>query len=120
MGPRNARFSGIPRSFDACIYAVELTNGLVKVGFSRNPRTRMTSLRAQVARVFGADIARFHIGVDLPLRAAVRAEGAALIRIGRIGTVVCGHKEFFTGVCFGAAVTLVSQVSRRAAALSLE
>lgn len=112
-GPQNRRFASIPRGFDGCIYAAELSNGLLKVGFSRNPRTRMGALAKQVRREFGAQIARFHVGDDMAERAAIRAEMSLIKRIGRLGVVVPGRVEFFQHVAFGAAVTLVRQLSRQ-------
>ena len=74
MGKNNAAFEVIPRHFDGCVYAVQLSNGVVKVGFSRNPRTRMCSLSDQVRRKFGVRLTKFHVGDNLPALEALRVE----------------------------------------------
>jgi hypothetical protein len=108
MGPANARFASIPRGYSGCIYVCELTNGIVKVGFSRNPRTRMVSLARQVRRQFAADIARFFIGADMSTREAIRAESAALVCMRKIAPAVPGYLEFFTGITFDSARAVVA------------
>lgn len=112
--PQHARFAVIPRGFDGCVYAAELGNGLVKVGFSANPRTRMTSLSKYARRVFGVSLQRFHVGANLPKRVAARAETNTLRRLNRIATPLAGTKEYFAGLRFGDAVNLVNQMTRAA------
>lgn len=109
-----ARFHQIPRVFGGCVYAAELSNGLVKVGFSRNPRTRMGSLVTQARRIFGAEIVRFHIGVDMRASAqAIRAEREVLVRASRIGSPCKESQEFFGNLPFPVAANLIDQLSRR-------
>ena len=55
----SSRFKHIPRSFDGCVYVAELATGVVKVGFSKNPRTRLESLSRYVRRKFGTTIRRY-------------------------------------------------------------
>lgn len=114
LSPKNQRFAGIPRHFqNGCLYAALLTNGVVKVGLSRNPRTRMGSLSTQVRSAFGCDLQGWFIGCDLRSTQDVYAAEQHLIaRMARIGSQVEGRNEFFTGVAFATAVDAVSDVSR--------
>lgn len=108
------RFHQIPRFYSGCVYAAELTNGVVKVGFSRNPRTRMGTLVLQARRLFGADVARFHIGLDMTEpKQALRAERELLTRASRIGSTCKGSREFFSNLPFPVAANLIDQLSRR-------
>jgi len=111
---RPERFCEIPRFYSGCVYAAELTNGIVKVGFSRNPRTRMGTLVLQARRMFGADIARFHIGLDMTEpRQALQAERELLTRVSKIGAPCKGSREFFRNLPFPVAANLINQLSRR-------
>lgn len=111
MGRRN-RFSAIPRKFDGCVYVAELKNGLVKVGFSRNPRTRMGSLANEVKRKYRTTLQRWHVSQNIPChRFALLMESVVISRMGRIGTACNGTQEYFQNVAFGAAVTLVNQMA---------
>lgn len=109
---KNAQFNVIPRGFKGCIYVAEMKNGLVKVGFSQNPKTRLRSLSYQVGRVYGTEINRFHICKDAGRREARRAETFALNRLREIGNQFPDTLEFFTGVHFGSAVNLANQMTR--------
>lgn len=115
LSPRYARFECVPRIGGSCLYAVLLSNGIVKVGFSRNPRTRMASLSRQVCREFGADVVSFRVGRALPRLTAAAMERDLLRRLRAIGTVIEVRAEFFQHVRFGQAKTLVQQISSRAA-----
>ena len=109
LKPANARFAMLPRRCSGCVYAAELSNGLVKVGFTENPRNRMTMLAREVAGSFGADLARFHVGADITRRGAIAAEQTLIQRLGEVADVVPGRREFFSGVAFGVAVDLVER-----------
>ena len=116
MGRRlttGARYAAIPREYDGCVYAVEFTNGIVKVGHSRNPRTRMDSLANQVRRKYGARFARFYIGRDIPAKVAAKTEREVLRRLSGMGNNIAKTTEFFTGIRFGVAVNLIRQMSTR-------
>lgn len=111
---KRPRFAGIPRDFKGCVYVAELTNGVVKFGFSRNPRTRMGSLVNEVRRRYRCDVSRFQIGSDfVDSRQATRAEQELISRAARIGSPFRGRKEFFCHIKFPVAVNLVKQISRR-------
>jgi hypothetical protein len=112
--PGNKRFASIPRGVGSCVYAAQLSNGLVKVGFSRNPRTRMGHLVWQVRRQFNSELTAFYVGEPLPAPAlrGIWTESAVLRRLATIGTPIAGAREFFRDVRFGVAVTLVRQMTR--------
>jgi hypothetical protein len=111
---RPEKYSAFPRGVN-CVYAAQLKNGLVKVGFSRNPRTRMESLRWQVRRQFRSEVIAVFLSDALPDSWPMRvslAEKAVLRRLAGIGTTVAGTNEFFMHVPFGLAVTLIRQMTR--------
>ncbi len=112
MRTRNC-YMAIPRRFNSCIYAAELKNGVIKVGFSRNPRTRMCTLAVEVKRNLRSAILRWHISPNIPdAKTGRNAEAALLARMRQIGNVLAGRQEYFKDVSFGAAVTLVNQMAR--------
>jgi hypothetical protein len=78
------RFYNIPRVFDGCVYAAELKNGMVKVGFSKNPRTRIHSLLNQVKRKYNADLRNYHVSPNLTVKQARIAELALIKAANRI------------------------------------
>lgn len=112
MSPANRQFQSIPRTIDGCIYAAELSNGVIKVGFSRNPRTRMCLLAKQARVRFGARIVAWRIGSDMPPMRAMAIERALIQRMARIATPFPKTIEFFQNVRFGVAAALVRQLSR--------
>jgi hypothetical protein len=110
------RFDSVPyKAGEHCVYALKLANGLVKVGFSRNPRSRLKHLEWQVRRQFNCEFTSFYVGEPVPQDYKVRAvwvESAVLKRLATIGTPIPGSREFFRDVGFGVAVTLVRQMTR--------
>ena len=109
----SARFNGIPRFYNGCVYVAELKNGLVKVGYSKNPRTRLQSLATQVKDIFRSEINRFYIGPDIDAASARDAEIRTLARLRGIAPQAKGVTEYFSDVGFGAVVTLASQMTRK-------
>lgn len=111
---KQQRFSSIPRFFSGCVYAVELTNGIVKVGFSRNPRTRMQALTFEAKRVYRCGVSRFHIGHDFDnSMQATRAELELIDRASKVGVAFRGRREYFVNLPFGVAANMVDQLSKR-------
>lgn len=106
--PANKRFRVIPRDFDGCVYVAEMDNGLIKVGFSRNPRTRLQSLAKDMRRRLKTDVCRFKVSKDMDCRDAAAAESQALRLIRKIGKQRPGTFEYFTDVSFAVAVNLVA------------
>jgi hypothetical protein len=103
----------IPNHYDhGCLYAVEVGDGVVKVGMSRNPRTRMSTLLTTVRKSFGCDLGRYYVGPDLDSSRMVNhAEAVLIARMQAEGDVLPGRLEFFSGVTFERAQALVDLVS---------
>ena len=109
------RFAHIPQyaTHDSgYLYVAEFDNGLVKVGFSSNPRTRIGSLEHQTRRKYRAELARIHIGCDIGYGAARKAEQRVIARLAAIGLPCTGTQEYFQHIQFGTAVNLVKQMAR--------
>lgn len=101
------------------VYLAKMNNGLVKIGFSDNPRTRFSSLRGQVRRKYGSVIAEFHVyegvGVTCSVPGAwptasgrARAVESRCIGIlSKLGKACTPSVEFFWGVDFTEAKRLI-------------
>jgi hypothetical protein len=110
---RYSPFSVIPRweHDKAIVYAVLLSNGIVKVGFSRNPRVRLGLLNNQCRHQFQAGIDRFHIGRRLCDGEARRVEHRLIERMTEVAKPVGTHREFFADASYEIAVSLVDELS---------
>jgi hypothetical protein len=102
-------YSSVPRGYGICIYAAVMGNGLVKVGYSRNPRTRLGSLCAQSWKRFGTRIQKFHVSPVPSVQEAMQAEAELIAALACAGNQVSDAKEYFWSVSFGYAVNLVKQ-----------
>lgn len=108
VAPHNRRFLVIPPKFQrGAVYAAELENGIVKVGYSRCPRHRMVLLSHEAKREFAADIARFYIGPDLVDRRPYNVETHLIGLAAGLAPTVEGRNEFFRGLSFEVAVALI-------------
>jgi hypothetical protein len=114
LGPRNTRFAAIPRAFNGCIYAAQFSNGIVKVGYSRNPRTRMSTLSNQARRIFASELVAWHIGPDMPSLRARYAEMELIRRMTEIAPPLDGRIEYFERVDYECACELVNAVASEA------
>lgn len=112
-----APFSSASRAH-ASVYLCVLTNGMVKVGFTNNPRTRLTSFHTEARRNFGEGVDRFVVfdragwgrGVVSTSHAEKRArliERLSIKRLAFIGSAVAPYTELFNGVDFGCACEAV-------------
>lgn len=106
-----AQFASV-RNVSNCIYLCELTNGLVKVGFSNSPRRRLTSLSRQWSGR-GARISRFEVFVGTPasnacLRDPHGNEKRAIKALGVLAAPIDGHAEYFSGIPYDTALAAVS------------
>lgn len=101
------QFDDVSRGYTGCVYVAELATGVVKVGFSANPKTRLYRLSNQVKRQYGTTICRYYISVNMPKRLAQKAETVTLTNIRNIGVQVDGTHEYFHGVKFSDAVALI-------------
>lgn len=107
-----ARFGHLPLRSYTCIYAAELRNGAVKVGRTSQPSVRMDNLLVSVRTTYGCELARVHVGPDIGLQNAKRAERRLIERMRRIGGKVGNTAEYFQCIPFGVAVNLVNQMSK--------
>lgn len=90
------------------LYAVQFSDGLLKVGVTKNPVNRVGALQCQrKRRVVRAEAVGFSGGY----RHA--AERDALVRLRRMGVADKSGTEVFWCVSFGAAVNVLRQVARR-------
>lgn len=91
--------------FGGYVYILEFTDGLVKVGMSSEPRTRVSALTA-AAKVFGQDALRGWLSPhhEQPTRSEARLIAAATALGGQSRAV-----EYFTGVSFPALVRLANR-----------
>lgn len=90
------------------LYAFEFRDGRTKIGVTWNPQGRaqalVTASKCQIVRAHAAPYAG---------RWRTRAEADALARARAIAPLQPGQTEWFYGLKFGAAVTLLNQISRR-------
>lgn len=98
MGLPNPRAGQMPHF----LYAVEFIGGVVKVGVTWNPRSRVIALQLRNGRVQRAAC------VALPVRCHRHLQERRLIdRVAAIAAPVAGRREFFTGVSFDAVAGLL-------------
>lgn len=91
------------------LYAFLRCDGVVKIGYTRCPRNRLTD-HARHAKHHGQRIVR-HAVVHTP-GWACDAERELIARMERIARVVSGN-EWFGSVSWGAVVTLLGQIAPR-------
>lgn len=111
VAAHNRRFAALPKC--PCVYAGELSNGVVKIGYSRTARYRIQSLAQDVKRRMGADLLRFHIISKPTARAAYRAEAALIRALSLRAESAPGTLEFFPNVRFEDVVRLMNAVCVR-------
>lgn len=110
-------FSSASRAH-ASVYLCVLTNGMVKVGFTNNPRTRLTSFHTEARRKFGEGIDSFVVfdgvgWVNDGMQSGGAEKHARLIerlsikRLAFIGKAVIPYTELFDGIEFPRAVEAV-------------
>ena len=89
------------------LYAVEFTDGRVKIGATKSPKARLPALRTRFGAIVRAEL--------IPFRGLWwhQAERAALHRARRIGSEHKAGAEVFTGLKFGEATTLLRQMAAR-------
>lgn len=119
INPRNLPFAGLTRERFACLYVVELSTGVVKIGYTERQRQRMFILSEQVKREFSAHITRFHIGRRLGDRNKREHERSLIRKVAQRAEPLPNRAEFFTGISFRAACAFVDEVSAEAVAKSV-
>ena len=114
MGVRGTgKFSHLPRWDHGCIYVAEISNGLVKVGMTLQPYSRMHNLNQSCRTKYDAAISRCHIGPHIGLKRTklLRAEDRLIGKVRWLGSRIVGTREYFTGVPFDVVVALVDKIS---------
>jgi hypothetical protein len=92
------------------LYALQASNGRIKVGRSFKPRDRI-AVHARALLRTGATVNKF---AAIPIRGSEYWTERALIeRMARIGRTVDGTAEWFEGVKWGQAETLLRQIGSR-------
>lgn len=110
---QRGRFGDLPRPGYQTIYAVQLTNGWVKVGCSYTLQSRFSLLANEMQRLHGADIADIHYGEHIEgFRHHQFAEHTLIKRMHQLAAPLVGHVEFFDGVDFDDAKNLVDEISK--------
>ena len=79
------------------LYVAELNNGLIKVGFSDNPKTRLKSLDYQCRSQFGCGLNKFHVFYGVGNR---RIESRCIYALSEYAIQHSQRKEFFFGAGF--------------------
>lgn len=103
-----ARYAAVMRvnvpDAPAHVYLVERSDGVIKVGNSRNVRNRLKQLQCQFARA-GMSLGRMHVrggGLDIERR--------AIQALSRLASPVPGTAEYFQGVEFDVAMRALPDV----------
>lgn len=88
------------------LYALEFSNGVVKIGRSFKPRCRARQIELKHGLCVTRCNAQWHNARTLHL-----AERAALKRAAAIAEPIKGHGEFFRGLPFDAAIELIQEAA---------
>lgn len=92
------------------LYAFQFSDGTVKVGRSSKPRERATVFAREFRRK-GIRLVRFQ---QMPTQSMAHETERELIeRMARMGVPAKGTIEWFRGVSWGAATTLLRQIASR-------
>jgi hypothetical protein len=104
-GRRVSIFPHVPMAFKHCLYVIELETGVVKIGYTGNPRARIHALGQQIRREFKTKMVRAHFGADLGGEGRGRTLEMDFIRaVASRAQPLPGRLEFFTGIDFDTAV----------------
>lgn len=119
---RKAFFHDAPKGYPVhglYLYAVEFTDGVVKVGQTFSPRQRLAQHR-RAAMKRGAAICRYHVSEPVAIGwaysdrdVARRAEKEVVRRLARIGNVLPPFAECFTNTPFPIAAQLCDQCTAK-------
>lgn len=109
--PVTARFTHVGRQRN-CVYLLELSNGLVKVGFSNNPRTRLGKL-ALIWNRKGVQIERYEVFVGQQRGRwfdPQKRELKSIKALHQIAPAIPGHREYFDAISFDSALATVRSI----------
>lgn len=107
----------MPYGFGACVYAAEMDNGIVKIGFSQNPRSRIGALSSEAIRVFKTRLDKFYVSPLLTKREGRNVEAIALSVARPVFSTHHKMREFFYELPFNEAVLLLEDSIRLEAEL---
>lgn len=109
--PRHPDIKRLQYGLTPAVYVVEFTGEVVKVGRTTSPRTRLEVLTDYARRNMGLEVVRVY--VNHQAESVARAvETRCLERIGLVANRLGKAREFFTGISFDAAVSIVDEESR--------
>lgn len=91
------------------LYALELSNGVIKVGRANDARHRLATHKTQAA-ARGLRIARFAVAPTQNQSALTERE--LIFRVARLAEIHFGF-EWFVGLCWGEATNLLHQIASR-------
>lgn len=117
------RFNKVSRAH-ASVYIAGLSDGMVKVGFTDNPRTRLESVDGTSFKRFGCRIVEFHVyesvgalpGITPSYRnprarqRALKIEAMCISSLCAVGTRRAPMLEYFDGISYEAAKAVVDSV----------
>lgn len=107
--PELANVKGAPYTGgDYYLYAIEFSNGVLKVGITGKPRQRMIDHKA-CARKHGLRLARLHVSDQIARDYG--AEYDLIGRVARIANAFAGRREFFVDTTFPVVRQLCDQVT---------
>lgn len=108
------KFCEVPRWDYGCVYAVEFSNNVIKVGMTQYPQSRLYGLNQEFRKRHDAVITRYHIGPHIEKRGMLRQTERKLIdAAAKHGRAFLQTREYFEGIAFDSAVELVERVSCR-------
>lgn len=93
----------------AWLYLLERGDGVVKIGFTRNPKSRYLQHRSAAKRQAG--LVRFHLFGAVERREVIAAEKLAIAALASVCAERVGVEEF-RGITFPTAMSIVREASR--------
>ena len=112
-GPIHKRFIQVERAHN-CVYLLELTNGLVKVGYSDNIQHRLIRVALLWSRR-GVQVDRFEVFPGRQFKTSCRfdpqkRERKAIKALQNIAAPIKGSEEYFDAIPYDTALTTVRRV----------
>jgi hypothetical protein len=93
----------------AYLYAAQFSNGAIKLGRGRNPDERIASHRARLS-VLGIDVVSKHV---IACDHSAEREAKACEMASQFPGVTTNKREWFTGLSFEDAVSILCEVTKR-------
>ena len=111
--PIYAPYARLPKGecYEEYLYAIEISNGVMKVGRTHCPRNRVKQHAKEIMHD-GKSIRRFAVVRTFGTNSFYQ-ERELLMRLNRLATVRPGRLEHFTGVSFATSAQLMRQCASR-------